>query len=680
MVTRAPLVQPGELVRIRNQRWRVARSVGYGETAILDVAGCDAANRGIRAQFVLPIERVERVPISHDPRVVRPARWRRIARLQLAEAVPRIDSLRAAARANVVVIPFQLEPALAITRGVGCRLLIADDVGLGKTIQAGLLIAEVLDRVPDGRALVVCPAGLRDQWRHELEHRFALHVTTLDSTTAARAPQAAAGTNPWAAFAVVITSIDYVKRPEVIRSLESLVWDVAVFDEAHALSGSSERAAAASALAKRSRVVVMLTATPHSGDDAAFARLCATGRLTSESPVLLFRRTRIDAGFALPRRTRWFRVRTTADELEMHAALARYARLVCSHGGGRPAAARLAMTVLIKRACSSASSLARSVERRMALLSATGSDTEAQLALPFDASGTSDDEPVAELAAPGLNDVLEECRHLKGILMLARNASARESKLLALGRLLRRSSEPVIVFTEYRDTLARIASVMPDVKAVQLHGGLTIAERRDSLREFMHGSATLLLATDAASEGLNLHHRCRVIVNVELPWTPLRLEQRVGRVDRIGQRARVHALHLIASGTAEEHTVARLLERMGLPGRQCLPRPCPTRMRSLERSSAFQPQACCTSQRDSFRFTRRIHRSRVEWRCDRRGHVHRDSPFPTAARLETAGNETGGHGAAAPGRQTTGLAGRSGSHTPTRRTMFCGAPSSESRP
>jgi superfamily II DNA/RNA helicase len=169
---------------------------------------------------------------------------------------------------------------------------------------------------------------------------------------------------------------------------------------------------------------------------------------------------------------------------------------------------------------------------------------------------------VAQLATAGLSDLTEESGHLHHVLSLAGAASVNESKLGVLRRLLRRSVEPAIVFTEYRDTLARIASELPDVQAVQLHGGLTSAERRDALREFTHGPARLLLATDAASEGLNLHHRCRMIVNLELPWTPLRLEQRVGRVDRIGQRARVHALHLVAGGTAEEHTVSRLLERM----------------------------------------------------------------------------------------------------------------------
>jgi len=94
-----------------------------------------------------------------------------------------------------------------------------------------------------------------------------------------------------------------------------------------------------------------------------------------------------------------------------------------------------------------------------------------------------------------------------------------------------------------------------------LHGGLTVAERHDVARQFNSGNASLLLATDAAGEGLNLHRHCRLIINLELPWTPSRLEQRIGRVERIGQWRRVHAVHLLASGTTEEAAVARLLLR-----------------------------------------------------------------------------------------------------------------------
>jgi len=183
------------------------------------------------------------------------------------------------------------------------------------------------------------------------------------------------------------------------------------------------------------------------------------------------------------------------------------------------------------------------------------------MALPFGHIAEDDEEPATELMAAGLDDREEECRWLEHILQLARLAEPGESKLDALWRLLRRAREPAIVFTEYRDTLDRLADALRDLAPVTLHGGLSAAARHEVLHQFTTGSAGLLLATDAASEGLNLHHRCRLVINLELPWTPVRLEQRIGRVERLGQTRRVHAVHLLAADTCEELSVAALLVR-----------------------------------------------------------------------------------------------------------------------
>jgi len=557
----APPLRAGDIVRVRDESWVVLRHILGAHGAILEVRGRDRSNLGLRTCFLLPAEPIERLPMSGAPRIVRPRTWRRVARAMLAASTPSHDALRSPARANLTILPFQLEPALAVTRGLAARILIADEVGLGKTIQAGLLISELLERRPGGRVLVVSPAGLRDQWQSELRTRFAIEATLLDSAALARH----IGTwnaNPWSAHPVVVTSLDYVKRPEVVRSLESLVWDVVVFDEAHALSGRSDRATVASALAQRARTLVLLTATPHSGDDEGFARLCGIGDFSNQFPLLVFRRTRHDAGLPSSRRTTSLCVRPTAAESDMHRALMSYARLVWSHTGDTAAAARLAMTVLTRRACSSASSLARSVERRLRLLISSERADLLQMVLPFGHAAEDDEEPATDLTAPGLDDRDEECRWLEHLLQLARLAECGESKLCALGRLLRRTREPAIVFTEYRDTLERLATSLHDLAPVQLHGGLTTAERQEVLQQFTSGGARLLLATDAASEGLNLHHRCRLVINLELPWTPVRLEQRIGRVERLGQTRRVHAVHLLAAGTCEEISVAALLVRM----------------------------------------------------------------------------------------------------------------------
>jgi superfamily II DNA or RNA helicase len=537
----------------------VARPVPYGDVTLIEVSGADTANRGTRASFLLPYETLEPVAVSDVPQVVRPARWRRIARAVLAHATPTAHALRAAARARLTIVPFQLEPALAVTGGRGCRLLIADEVGLGKTIQAGLVVAEVFAREPDARALVVCPAGLREQWRTELEERFSLPAVVLDAAAIARlASEHGPDINPWMSIGLVVTSIDYMKRPEVIRAVEAIVWDVVVFDEAHALAGPSDRATCAAALAMRARRVVLLTATPHSGDEDAFRRLCAIGRLAHAPPLIVFRRTRADAGVSRVRRSTMLSVRPSRPEMAVHDALVAYARRVWSSSSAAHPGARLAMTVLMRRACSSVTSLAESVERRRSLLRAAPADMT-QLTLPF-LESDGDEQPSLLLGTPGLDDAAEEERTLGRLLALAREAARHESKVAALVRLLRRVHEPVLVFTEYRDTLAHLEERLP-IPAVTLHGGMTPRQRQAATREFTEGSAALLLATDAASEGLNLQKRCRLVVNLELPWSPLRLEQRIGRVDRIGQSQSVHALHLVARGTGEESVVARLFAR-----------------------------------------------------------------------------------------------------------------------
>jgi superfamily II DNA or RNA helicase len=613
-VTRHQL-DKGAIVRIRNDRWRVLRVTAYEDCAVAELAGTSAANRGTSARFILPCEAVERIPApATNPRRVRPAVFGAVARRVLSSAAPAWTSLRAAAAARITLLPYQLEPALAMTRGLSCRFLLADAVGLGKTIQAGLLAAELIARDPDARILIVTPAGLRDQWREELHERFDIEADVLDAPALARAAaMLPAGINPWAVPRVILTSIDFVKRADVMRALEPLVWDLVAFDEAHGLAGRSDRATAAELLARRGRRVVAITATPHSGDSNAYDRLLALGRLSAQDPILIFRRSREDAGLSSQRVARVLHVRPRPHESAVHRALDEYARRVFREAPTHSApAARLAMIVLARRAASSAASLVRSVERRMALLDTGGDESAFQLVLPLeDGVVREDEEPGAELAAPGLADVFAEQRWLQRVLSLGRAAMACESKIVALERLLRRSKEPAIVFTEYRDTLERLAGelALPHGRSrpfAMLHGGMSAAERAREARRFTHGNARILLATDAASEGLNLHHRCRLVVSLEMPWTPLRLEQRIGRVDRLGQQRRVHAIGLVGRGTAEEAVVAALMARAATAEREA-PFGAP-KLRDDAEAEAARLATCRALASDS-RTSRRVRKS-----------------------------------------------------------------------
>ena len=168
---------------------------------------------------------------------------------------------------------------------------------------------------------------------------------------------------------------------------------------------------------------------------------------------------------------------------------------------------------------------------------------------------------------PGLGDIQLERQWLTQIAATAKRAAADERKAHRLLRFLACAHEPVIVFTEYRDTLTRLAEHVAAAghDVLVLHGGLSARERAGVQRTFNERGGTLL-ATDAASEGLNLHHRCRVVVHFELPWNPARLEQRVGRVDRLGQANVVHELALVAAHTAERLVLAPLALRLAAAG------------------------------------------------------------------------------------------------------------------
>jgi superfamily II DNA or RNA helicase len=462
----------------------------------------------------------------------------------------------------------QLEPALAVLAGRGTRVLLADEVGLGKTIQAGLVLGELLGRAWIERVLVLAPAGLRDQWTHELAARFGIDAVGVDGR---RLRQVSAtlplGMNPWSALPFVVASTDYVKRAEVLPAVAACRWDAVVVDEAHGAAGDSDRRAAVEALASRAAYVVLLTATPHSGDRAAFASLCALGSVdenAGKDPLLVFRRRRADVRAGQLRRVTTIHVRPSAAERAMYAALDRYSRAVRAERGGDSS---LTLSVLHKRAFSSPWSLEQSVARRLTAIEHDVVEPDAeQLPLPLgdsDGEQTPDDLPPDWPVDVGLRDPIRDRQWLKALLDACRAASVGERKLTALRRLLRRTNEKAIVFTEYRDTLRHVQQALAGlVPIVILHGGMTRDERTAVLDEFDRHSRLVLLATDAAGEGLNLQRGCRLVVNLELPWNPVRLEQRIGRVDRIGQTRTVHAVHVVARGTGETRILERLRSRV----------------------------------------------------------------------------------------------------------------------
>ena len=559
--------RPGDLIRLRQGDWRVVSVTAHADCAALAVTGVGLGNIGHRRVFLLPFDRPAALTRRVRPRLVGPDVWLQALRI-LASGAAASGALRAPVDARIDLLPYQLEPALALVRGLTSRVLVADAVGLGKTIQAGLALAELRARDVAARALILTPAGLREQWVRELADRFSISAVLLDAAALRRAVASLpVHVNPWEVDPVVVASLDFIKQPEVNRALDSIVWDLLVVDEAHIVATARERHLAVEGLGARARWIVLLTATPHAGDDTAFASLCRLGQLDGRRPMIMFRRTARQAGVARDRRVRLLRIVLTPAEAALHALLDRYSQLVWRQAAHRTGAdARLAMIVLRKRALSSVWAVTRSIEHRLAHLDGDDAPADEQLLLPLMDEGESDADdlvPAPALACRGLPDAAMERRHLAEILDAARAAIRHDSKLAALVRLLTRVDEPAIVFTEFRDTAVAIADTLAAVTpAVVLHGGLDRASRRDVERRFHGGQARVLVATDAAGQGLNLQATCRFVVNLELPWNPMRLEQRIGRVDRIGQTRRVHVVNLVARCTGEELILGRLVSRI----------------------------------------------------------------------------------------------------------------------
>jgi superfamily II DNA or RNA helicase len=357
----------------------------------------------------------------------------------------------------------------------------------------------------------------------------------------------------------VVASIDFVKRPEVLPLVLASSWDVVVVDEAHGSSGDSDRRTAVARLCERAPYVLLLTATPHNGDEDAFASLCQFGQHADS--LVVFRRSRLEAGRDAGRRAHTLEVVTSQAERGMHAALQALTRAVQRESTRIERHAWLMLALFHKRALSCPYALAASVERRLQLL---GSDTLAgheQLLLPLDdETGDLDGTDTAPMwATPALQDLGKERRLLEQLAAAAREAQGDSGKLHRLHRLLGRLREPAIVFTEYRDTLLHLQTQVAPGASI-IHGGMTREQRHAALVAFP--TCGLLLATDAAGEGLNLQQHCRTVINLELPWNPMRLEQRIGRVDRIGQRKRVHVFYLVSRGTGETRLLDRLTARV----------------------------------------------------------------------------------------------------------------------
>ena len=233
--------QSGQRISARGQLWTIVERARFADCEALRLTGAQVSGASASRTILLPFDRPRRLPSSSSIEVMRPRRWLGVLRRAALDARP-FGGLSTAASSTIDFLPYQLEPALAVL-GDGCtRIMIADAVGLGKTIQAGLILGELAAAREAFRALVVTPAGLREQWAGELADRFGITASIATSPWLARVVnELPPDVNPWALPGVYISSFDLIKRPEVLRPLEEVDWDLVVVDEAHAATlGRSE--------------------------------------------------------------------------------------------------------------------------------------------------------------------------------------------------------------------------------------------------------------------------------------------------------------------------------------------------------------------------------------------------------------------------------------------------------
>ncbi len=463
---------------------------------------------------------------------------------------------------------YQLVPLLMALKLETIRLLIADDVGIGKTIEAALIAREMLDRGEIERFTVLCPPHLVDQWVTELEGRFHLHPVAVTAASAARLERNLPPSESiFTTHPHTVVSLDYIKserrRAEFLRACPELV----IVDEAHTCTATGQGRHQRHELLKGlvetpERHLVMLTATPHSGDEPAFYRLLGllhpeferlaevTGdertRMRERLSRHFVQRRRPDIaewqdGSLFPRReTKELTYRLTGSWDIFFEDVLDYCATVVEAAGGDERAQRLSFwgTLALMRCVASSPAAAAQALRTRAGTTDESSEDELE-ARVFD--GAADTLPDDDLEPPAASEAAVLTRLIEQAEDLAGQAGDPKLRLLTdhLVEQIRDGFSPV-VFCRYIATahyLAKhLATKLKDVTVAVVTGEITSEERREKVALLGEADRRLLIATDCLSEGVNLQDNFDSVVHYDLSWNPTRHEQREGRVDRFGQK------------------------------------------------------------------------------------------------------------------------------------------------
>lgn len=600
---------PGSIVSARGREWVV---LPESEAAILYLRPLGA---GEDAPTIL-MPALEREPVvsatfpNPDPRHC----GTQSAGLLLRDAL--MLKLRAGAGpfrsfGNIAIEPraYQLVPLMMALKLPSIRLLIADDVGIGKTIEAGLIAREMLDRGEIQRLSVLCPPHLCEQWQRELQNRFHIQAEVVRSTTAARLERGlAAGSSIFSEYPFTVVSLDYIKSKSRRDAFAEQCPGFVIVDEAHTCSrtgqGRQQRYELLKQLAgKEDRHIVLLTATPHSGDEEAFYNLLALLKpefidfryvtnakhpLREKLAEHFVQRRRQDIrewqeGKIFPERlTAETTYKLSGDWKAIFEDVMEYARELIERDKGIALKYRMnwwAALALLRCISSSPQAAIRALSTR--LDNAIGGEhanniNEVELQSVLDAQGTSsvldgaDDDLTLDDVEPGAAQQ-EDIERLQVLIERAKVLkSSADPKLKALKvnlqAMLAEGYDPV-VFCRYIATAEYLAEELAkEFKArnvVFVTGDLTPAEREEKIIGLKSSDKPpLLVATDCLSEGINLQDQFTAVVHYDLSWNPTRHEQREGRVDRFGQEAdSVKALMLYGEDNPVDGTVLQVIIR-----------------------------------------------------------------------------------------------------------------------
>jgi SNF2 family DNA or RNA helicase len=458
------------------------------------------------------------------------------------------DELIGLGALNFEPFPYQIKAAQVALRRFHGRGLLCDEVGLGKTIEAGLVIKEYLLRQMIERVLIITPPGLVEQWREELEQKFGLRDFVTNTDEAFRA----AGDDAWARFPRVIASLAAARLPGTRDIITGLSYDLIVVDEAHHLKNrTSVSWKFVNQLQKR--YILMLTATPVENRLEELYNLITIlkpgqlktpqefrrqfvvkgdprapknrGLLRELLADVMIRHSRGQVDVKLPpRRAHTVRLTPTPAEQALYRDVSQFVRRAFVEG--RHAGARKLTLEVLQREIGSSPMAAAKTLHKLA-----GQD-------------------VWRAERSQLQQLAEQAE-----------AITDWAKADALQKLVQSAGQDkLLIFTHFQATLDALAARLADmgIDFILYHGGLTTQQKDAAIRRF-EAEGQILLSTEAAGEGRNLQF-CHVMVNFDLPWNPQRIEQRVGRIHRVGQTRRVEIFNLSAQGTIEDYLL-HLLDR-----------------------------------------------------------------------------------------------------------------------